>query len=261
VDALAMKTLFVLAILAATAHAQSAGDQARAKRQLDLGQRQVADGRYAEALSHFEAGYQASPRPLFLFKIAECARSLGDVVRARESYERYLREDPQGALAAKAQARLVELGIPAPPEPQPSASPPPPDKDPPAPELSVEPETEPPPDGEEEPPPYARPRLRRLQIAAIVTGSVALASGAIGAGMVASVEHDAPLRVPACTQMQCDVSDLFARRYAGVALLGLTGAAAIADIALWIADAKKHSSARRAWVQSTSSGALLGARF
>lgn len=74
----------------------------------------VLDGRYREALAEFSAGYDVSRRPLFLFNMAECARKLGELARARELYEQYLREDPSGRLADTAKQRLGELPPPAP---------------------------------------------------------------------------------------------------------------------------------------------------
>ncbi|MFH0903213.1 MAG: hypothetical protein V2A73_21500 [Pseudomonadota bacterium] len=85
--------------------------QAKAKVHFEVGQKLVAEGRFVEAKAEFSAGYELSHRPLFLFNMAECARLSSDKARARELYERYLLEDPQGKLAAMARERLAELGV------------------------------------------------------------------------------------------------------------------------------------------------------
>src|SRR5690606_11821719 len=72
-----------------------------------------------EAYDEFARGYAASGRPAFLFNMAEAARAMGEVEKARADYERYLREDPDGQYAALAARRLAELPAPPPPPPPP----------------------------------------------------------------------------------------------------------------------------------------------
>lgn len=104
-------SIAVTILFAATAaRAQPPGDtEARARARFEAGQRLVEQGRFAEAYVEFERGYELSKKPLFLFNMGECARSMGDPERARDAYERYLREDPNGRLAATARERLAEL--------------------------------------------------------------------------------------------------------------------------------------------------------
>lgn len=101
-----------IAIVASTGYAQpTAGDsEARAKQSYERGKAFVSETRFADAYSAFAAGYEASPRPLFLFNMGECSRALGDKTRARDLYQRYLADDPSGELVATARARLAELG-------------------------------------------------------------------------------------------------------------------------------------------------------
>lgn len=134
-----MTSLALIACLAAQvvvatplAHAQGSADvETRARTYFENGRRLSAEGRYAEALAEFSGGYELSRRPLFLFNMGECARAMGETARAREYYERYLREDPSGDLAAQAKSRLAALPggkpaappTPTPPKPSPTPTP------------------------------------------------------------------------------------------------------------------------------------------
>jgi hypothetical protein len=123
-------TLAVLLALAARPiHAQPqppADDsrQAEAKAYFERGVAHYKEGKYLEARAEFAAGYELSHKPLFLFNMAECSRLDGNLDLAREGYERYLREAPNGSESALAKQRLATLaGKPA--EPKPAAPPPP----------------------------------------------------------------------------------------------------------------------------------------
>lgn len=83
--------------------------EARAREHFRQGQQLVEEGECEQAVDRFEAGYELTERPLFLFNIAECARKDGDPDRARRHYERYLEEDPEGSMGETARARLDEL--------------------------------------------------------------------------------------------------------------------------------------------------------
>jgi hypothetical protein len=87
-----------------------AAAEASAREHFQRGQRLSGRGEYAAAYREFAAGYALTERPLFLFNMAEAARASGDVVKARDNYERFLRADPKNALASTAQARLAALG-------------------------------------------------------------------------------------------------------------------------------------------------------
>jgi len=122
-----MKTLIASLILLLAVPAR-AGDRAPdaeavARKHFETGQALSARGQYLEALAEFSAGYELSQKPLFLFNMAECARSAGQNDRARRLYQRYLAADPSGKLAPMARSRLKELGPPPPPPlPAPAAA-------------------------------------------------------------------------------------------------------------------------------------------
>jgi tetratricopeptide (TPR) repeat protein len=51
-------------------------------------------GNYHEAVREFGAGYELVPRPQFLLNLGQCYRKLNDLEKAREMYQRYLRDAP-----------------------------------------------------------------------------------------------------------------------------------------------------------------------
>ena len=115
-------SLLILACLAITpAWADPAADEV-AKTHFERGKQLAAAGKYADAYVQFASGYMATPRPAFLFNMAEAARGMGDTQKAREAYERFLAAEPTGAVADTARRRLAELGA----TPAPAASAPPP---------------------------------------------------------------------------------------------------------------------------------------
>ena len=103
----------VVALAFGTPHAAAdpAGDAA-AKAHFERGKTLAASARFADAYQAFEAAFQASSRPAFLFNMGEAARAMPDVVRARAAYERFLAVEPTGTLADTARRRLAELGVP-----------------------------------------------------------------------------------------------------------------------------------------------------
>jgi hypothetical protein len=84
--------------------------EAEARAHFERGTAHYKDGRYLEARAEFAAGYELSHRPMFLFNMAECSRLRGDLDIARDTYERYLRADPNGSNAELARQRLTALG-------------------------------------------------------------------------------------------------------------------------------------------------------
>jgi len=87
----------------------AAPNEAQARQHFQRGSTLSQHGQYKKAFEEFSAGYRLSRRPVFLFNMAECARLGGDPAQARAYYERYLREDPHGALVKEARDRLAEV--------------------------------------------------------------------------------------------------------------------------------------------------------
>ncbi|HET6280290.1 MAG TPA: tetratricopeptide repeat protein [Polyangia bacterium] len=65
--------------------------------------------KFAEALSDYQAAYQAKPLPGFLFNIAQCHRNMGQYERARFFFRRYLVLDPRTANRPKVEDLIAEM--------------------------------------------------------------------------------------------------------------------------------------------------------
>ena len=119
----------VVLLTAGSAWAQTqsrpAGDDlARARTHFEAGRALFHLGNYTESVREFAAGYQLAPRPLFLFNLGQCYRKLDDLTKAREMYQRYLRDaPPSDPERVEAQDELVEIdkliaARPSPPPPK-----------------------------------------------------------------------------------------------------------------------------------------------
>jgi tetratricopeptide (TPR) repeat protein len=97
-----------LAVLAGTAHAQSA-DEAKAKALFDEGTQHFNLAEYDEAIVAYKEAYRLLPDPLFLFNIAQAYRQDGDCGKARTFYKSYLREAPDAYNREKVEQRIVEM--------------------------------------------------------------------------------------------------------------------------------------------------------
>jgi tetratricopeptide (TPR) repeat protein len=80
-----------------------------ARRHFAEGDAAFKAGRYEAAMTEFEAGYAASPRPGFLLNMAHTARKLGDLRRARSLYKKYLLMDPTSKLRSDVLGVIGEL--------------------------------------------------------------------------------------------------------------------------------------------------------
>lgn len=66
-------------------------------------------GKFAEALSGYQAAYEAKPLTAFLFNIAQCYRNLGNYERARFFYKRYLTLEPKSPNRRVVQDLITEV--------------------------------------------------------------------------------------------------------------------------------------------------------
>src|SRR5260370_444573 len=85
---------------------------------------------------------------------------------------------------------------------------------------------------------------------------------AMRTGFVGSVGSDLEARRVDCRMRQwvpADWADLERRLDAGYALLAIGGAAAVADVVLWVLDVKARKRARSAWVAPTGAGVIVRA--
>lgn len=66
-------------------------------------------GRFGEALTDYQAGYDAEPLPGFLVNIAQCQRRLGELKKARATYQTFLLVAPDSPLGPDVKALIAEI--------------------------------------------------------------------------------------------------------------------------------------------------------
>ena len=176
-------------------------------------------GAYDKALEHFQNAYDLAPSPEFWFNIARCHERLGRWAEAAAAYDRYLAGKPTVEDAVQIRERISDLKVRA-AEAARAKQPPP------APVIVVQ---------------HDRPSLR-VPALALLGVTVALAAG--GTGAYLSEWSDYQSQKSACNG-QCSPAQLdglrsrvLAAQVSGGVLFALAGAALVADVILWIADAR-----------------------
>ena len=107
---------------AARAADEPAEDRALARQHFDQGEAHFKQGRFAEALVSYEAGYQAAPLPGFLIDIAQCHRMMGDLRKARAHYRKFLLVSPQSPRRKEVESLIQDLDRAIAAEPAPPAT-------------------------------------------------------------------------------------------------------------------------------------------
>src|SRR4051794_34825779 len=74
-----------------------------------LGQVAFNAGRYDQAVTEFEAGFEALPRPGFLLNIGHSERRRGNLRKARAAYKKFLLVEPTTKLRDDVMSLLGEL--------------------------------------------------------------------------------------------------------------------------------------------------------
>jgi tetratricopeptide (TPR) repeat protein len=184
-------------------------------------------GEYDVALGQFQAAYDAAPSPELWFNIGRCHERLGRWAEAAAAYERYLAGKPTVEDAVQIRERISDLKLRA-HEAARLAQPAPP----PAPAPTT-------------PPP---PRSLRAPAIALAAVTVALAAG--GSGTWFSEWSDYQSHRAACNGM-CTPASLDGLRtrvqtaeVAAATLWAVAGAALVADVTLWILDARRRHGER-----------------
>jgi hypothetical protein len=125
-------------------------DEKKARALYESAEKNFDVGKFAEALTDYQAAYEAKPLPGFLFNIAQCYRNMGNYERARFFFRRYLALDPRAPNHRRVEELIAEMSkqidaqaAAAPPSatapppatttPPPEATTPPPDATPPTP--------------------------------------------------------------------------------------------------------------------------------
>jgi tetratricopeptide (TPR) repeat protein len=81
----------------------------KAREHYKAGDEAFKAGRYQDAYREWEAGYNLSPRPLFLLNMAHAERRRGELHNARSLYRRYLLMEPDSKLRGEVESVLKEI--------------------------------------------------------------------------------------------------------------------------------------------------------
>jgi hypothetical protein len=177
---LAIAALLCLAAAPARAAERAPGVE-DARSHFQLAETAYREGRYAEALRQFRAGYDLSPRPQFLLNIAQTYRKLGRFDEAIANCQRFLTLAPDSPLAASTRELMARLEVErAAAAEQVSVEPPRTNEAVPPPAMPTPQQTRPQPVAAENPPP--RPRSRAW-VWGVTIGGVAVAAIAVGLGV------------------------------------------------------------------------------
>lgn len=106
----AAQILLLVAASGAESARPSESDAAARARYAD-GEIAFRDGRYSDAIRAFDEGYRLVPRPIFVLNVAHCWRRMGDLMRARAAYRRYLIVDPDTRRRADVEAVIRDLDL------------------------------------------------------------------------------------------------------------------------------------------------------
>ena len=73
------------------------------------GETHYAAGQFADALTEYQAGYDAVPLPGFLVNIAQCQRRLGDLRHAHASYQKFVLVAPDSPLVPEVRKLITDV--------------------------------------------------------------------------------------------------------------------------------------------------------
>ncbi len=109
----AVAVLVVFALVSggasATALAGPTESERIARRDFQEGEAHFKAGRFAPALERYQAGYDELPLPGFLINIAQCHRRLGELAKARATYQKFMMVAPDSPHLAEVRALIAEL--------------------------------------------------------------------------------------------------------------------------------------------------------
>ena len=95
----------IVLLIASLARA-APGMRPEAAAQRELGLREYAVGKWAEAIAAVRAAYELDPQPELLYALAQAQRKSGDCASATASYRAFLRTSPPEAPSATARQNL-----------------------------------------------------------------------------------------------------------------------------------------------------------
>ncbi len=105
----AIATLTVLLALATMARAGTTEAEKEARSHFQSGEAHFKAGEFDEALAEYQKGYDAKPLPGFLVNIAQCQRRLGDLKKARATYQKFILVAPDSPLVPQVRSMMAEI--------------------------------------------------------------------------------------------------------------------------------------------------------
>lgn len=97
------------ALGSSSVHAQTLENRERAVELFKSSQDAYRSGRFQDAANALEEAYRLDPNPILLYNLARARESVGQLVLAREAYQRYLDEAPEAEDRTSVAARIEAL--------------------------------------------------------------------------------------------------------------------------------------------------------
>jgi tetratricopeptide (TPR) repeat protein len=107
--AAAIGALVVAVLLSGGARAATPEAEKDARTHFQAGEARFKAGAFDEALAEYQKGYDAKPLPGFLVNIAQCQRRLGDLKRARATYQKFIIVSPDSPLVPQVRSMIAEI--------------------------------------------------------------------------------------------------------------------------------------------------------
>ena len=107
--AVAIGAVVVAALLSGPARAASPEAEKEARAHFQAGEARFKEGAFDEALAEYQKGYDAKPLPGFLVNIAQCQRRLGDLKKARATYQKFVLVAPDSPLVPQVRSMIAEI--------------------------------------------------------------------------------------------------------------------------------------------------------
>jgi tetratricopeptide (TPR) repeat protein len=98
-----------VAVSGRAARAESSDAEKQARALYERAEKSFDVGKFAEALTDYQAAYEAKPLPGFLFNIAQCYRNMGNYERARFFFRRYLTLEPHAPNHRRVEELIAEM--------------------------------------------------------------------------------------------------------------------------------------------------------
>ena len=107
--AAAIGAVVVAALLSGPARAAPSEAEKEARAHFQAGEARFKEGAFDEALAEYQKGYDAKPLPGFLVNIAQCQRRLGDLKKARATYQKFVLVAPDSPLVPQVRSMIAEI--------------------------------------------------------------------------------------------------------------------------------------------------------